>query len=290
MTTHDVLVVGLGAMGGPMAANLGRSRDVRLSGLDPSVDHLPGDVSWHRVASVGEGVTAGGVVMLSLPSIDVVETVCAELLSGSALPAVVIDTSTSDPERTRALAQRCAERGVAYLDAPVARGRGAAASGELLMTVGGDEEVLESVRPVLSVVATDIVHCGPVGAGQTAKILNNMVMLMNVSAVVEAIAIAARHDIDAATVVQLLRAGSANSFALSGDPGTALAEDDFPAGKFAVDYALKDARLAEALAAGATPEGLRVVIDLLAQVSEVGESDAYYPVMLHARLPRDPGS
>ncbi|MFO6453079.1 MULTISPECIES: NAD(P)-dependent oxidoreductase [unclassified Aeromicrobium] len=284
---HDVLMVGLGAMGGPIAANLGRARDVRLAGFDADVaGRVPGAGTIRRMASVREGVVADGVVITCLPGIQQVEQVISDIIEGEVLPAVVVDISTSDPQRSREVALLLARHGVDFLDAPVARGRVAAAAGELLMMVGGSTEVLERLRPILRVVASDIVHCGDVGAGQTVKILNNMVLMMNVNAVVDAMTIADRHGLDPTTVVRVLRSGSAGSFALSGEPGRALETGSFPSGKFAVDYALKDARLAEALAGDDITGALRAARELLEAASAEGLGDAYYPAVVQTRLGR----
>jgi 3-hydroxyisobutyrate dehydrogenase-like beta-hydroxyacid dehydrogenase len=283
----DVLFVGLGAMGAPIAANLARAHDVRLTGLDADPAAAPaGNVTWTRARDLAEGVRPDGVVVLCLPGIAQVETVARELIALEVRPRFVVDLSTSDPDRTRALAVELAGAGITLLDAPVARGRVAAAAGELLMMVGGPAEAFEELRPLLSAVASDLVHCGPVGAGQTVKILNNMVLLMNVHALTEAVAVAERHGLDVPTVVRVLRQGSAGSFALSGDPGRALETARFPAGKFAVDYAVKDISLARDLAGGLDLPGLRAAADLLARASADGYGADYYPAAVQVLLGR----
>ncbi len=294
MAATEVLFVGLGAMGAPIAANLARVEGVTLRGLDSgSPTSLPAGVPWSRVGSLADGLTDapadGTVVFLCLPSITQVRAVCEELAAQSVRPRCVVDLSTSDPQGTREVAGRLAEVGIGFLDAPVARGREAAATGELLMMVGGPAELLAQLRPLLDAVASDVVHCGPVGAGQTVKILNNLVLLMNVNALAEAVTVADAHGLDVPTVLSVLRQGSAGSFALDGDPGLALETATFPAGKFAVDYALKDARLAASLAAQVGQQelpGLQATVALLARASAAGLGADYYPAAVQVLLGR----
>ncbi|MBK1789443.1 NAD(P)-dependent oxidoreductase [Prauserella cavernicola] len=277
---RSVLFVGLGAMGAPIAANLARADGVTLSGFDPDqTASLPGDVPWTRVEQLSDGISPDTVVFLCLPSIREVEQVCRDLVD--ARPRCVVDLSTSDPERTRVVARSLAEHGIAFCDAPVARGRQAAVSGELLMMVGGEADVAAELDPLFSEMACTIVHCGPVGSGQTVKILNNMVLLMNVHTLAEAAAVAGANGLDVATVLGVLREGSSGSFALSGDAGQALIDDSYPAGRFSVDYALKDIRLAVDLAGRAGPmPGLAAAEELLDRASRSGLGEHYYPAMV----------
>lgn len=267
-----VLFVGLGAMGAPMAANLARVPGVVVHGYDPYSDRTPDEVV------PVDDLVESDVAVLCLPSIDQVEQVVRRLLAASSPPRVVVDTSTSDVARTRALAAEVQRAGVGYLDAPVARGRAAAAAGDLLVMVGGRAELVDEVRPLLESLGSDVEHCGPVGSGQVMKALNNMVLLMNVHALSEAVAVARACDVDPATLVRVLRRGSAGSFALAGQAGDALAEQDYPTGRFSVTYALKDAGVASRLSEKRLP-GLQAVTHLLRRAEATGLGDAYYPSM-----------
>lgn len=277
--------VGVGVMGEGMCRNL-----LRRSGLPVHAYDLdPANVA--RV--VPDGATAASMetlrrtadtVFLSLPSIDQVEEVCLGadplIVEGGAVRTIV-DMSTSDVPRTRVLAQRLAARGIRFLDAPVARSREAASKGTLLITVGGAAEAFEHVAPLLRCMGSDVVHCGATGAGQVVKIMNNMVLLSTVNALAEAMAIAEAAGVDKALLASVFKLGSADSFALRLTGEKFLARDDFPEKMFPTAYALKDMRLALALAeaGGVRPAVAQATADLLGAAVSRGYAANYYPVV-----------
>ena len=284
--------VGVGVMGGGMCRNLtGKSGfPVHVADLDPQ----------NIARAVANGAKASDVttlsqiattVFLSLPSIQQVEDVCfgpQPLIVPNGSVRTVIDMSTSDVNRTRALAKRLAEQGVRFLDAPVARSREAANNGTLLITVGGNKTVFDDLAPLLNCMGSDVIYCGDVGAGQVVKIMNNMVLLSTVNSLAEAMTIAESSGVDKALLARVLSLGSADSFALRLTGEKYLARDDFPEKLFPTAYALKDMRLALELAQGV---GLRPVLaqataTLLESAVERGYAMNYYPVIY--RLIRSP--
>ena len=276
--------VGLGVMGSRMCANL-----VRRSGVPVVVyDAVPAAVEQaaEAGAQARDGVAAvaadADVVFLSLPSIAQVETVAQEILAAPRRPAVVVDMSTSDVIRTRELAQLLAKEGVVLVDAPVARQRQAAEAGTLLITVGADEETFARLHPLLSCMGSDVVHAGGVGTGQVLKIMNNMVLFINMNALAEALAIGRAAGVQPETLFSTLKLGSADSFALRNTASATMLVDEFPAKAFPTDYAIKDLALALQLATDSeVPAGAaRQTMELLQRTHDAGLGDAYYPVMI----------
>lgn len=277
--------VGVGVMGGGMCRNLLQKSGCAVHVADLNTENVVRLAGLGAVASTIEGLRQTvDTVFLSLPSIDQVEAVCfgpdSLIVDGGSIQTVV-DMSTSDVPRTRALAARLAQRGVRFLDAPVARSREAANNGTLLITVGGDAALFDAVAPYLRCMGSDVVHCGGVGAGQVVKIMNNMVLLSTVHALAEAMAIAEAAGVDKTMLAGVLRLGSADSFALRLTGEKFLARDEFPEKMFPTVYALKDLKLALGLAdaSGIQPTVAKAAADLLERAAAKGYAMNYYPVV-----------
>jgi 3-hydroxyisobutyrate dehydrogenase len=281
--TGAVGFVGLGVMGEAMCWNVLRrsGRPVVVHDLDPApVERLERDgaIAPGSVVAVAEAVE---VVLLSLPNASAVERVVEELLGGLGPGQVVVDHSTSPVGLTRELAARCRALGVAYCDAPVARTRHAAVQGSLSIMVGGAAEDVERIRPVLDCMATDVTHCGDVGAGQVVKLMNNMVLASNVVALAEALAIGRRAGVDGAVLFDALSKGSADSFALRNHGAKAMLPGDFPDSAFPTIYAKKDLEYALELASsvGLEARGAHLARDLLEETIAAGFGRQYFPVL-----------
>ena len=128
--------------------------------------------------------------------------------------SLVIDCSTISPTTSRRLAAALAERGIQYLDAPVTGGTEGARAGTLSVLVGGDSQDLERARPLLQLIGSRITHFGPVGAGQEAKAVNQVLVAGSYAAVAEALSLAERLGLDRSQVVEALKSGAAGSWAL----------------------------------------------------------------------------
>lgn len=276
--------VGVGVMGEGMCRNLLHKCGLPVHVADVQAENVARLAAQGAVASSVRALReTAHTVFLSLPSIDQVEEVCLgadPLVAPGGTVKTVVDMSTSDVPRTRALAGRLAALGVRFVDAPVARSREAANNGTLLITVGGPADLFESVAPWLRCMGSDVVHCGGVGAGQVVKIMNNMVLLSTVNALAEAMAIAEAAGVDKALLAGVLRLGSADSFALK-LTAERLATDVFPEKLFPTAYALKDLKLALGLAqaSGITPAVAQATATLLDAACARGYAMNYYPVI-----------
>lgn len=259
-----VAFIGLGALGSPMATNL----LVKGFALTVHNRHREREQSLaaagaRRAATPAEAARDAAVLALCLSD----DTAVAEVLlgrggvtDGSALAglrpgSLVIDFSTIAPASSRAMAAALAERGVAYLDAPVTGGTEGARAGTLSVLVGGEASDLARARPVLEAVGRTVTHLGPVGAGQEAKAVNQVLVAGSYAAVAEALALGQRLGLPMEAVRQALLGGAAGSWALEHRGGSML-RGEFPLG-FRLRLHRKD--LAIALEA-ATSGGLELPV------------------------------
>ena len=160
-----------------------------------------------------EVARAAEVVFLCLPSSNEVEaTVYGEqgVLAGAHEGMILVDSTTNDPNVSRKVGADLAARGCAMLDAALGRTPKEAEAGKLSTYVGGDPAVLEKVRPILASYADTIVHCGPLGAGTTAKLVNNCISIGTCAVIAEAFATAAKLGVDLAKQTEVIEAGGAN--------------------------------------------------------------------------------
>ncbi|MGH6915800.1 MAG: NAD(P)-dependent oxidoreductase, partial [Geminicoccales bacterium] len=160
--------IGLGVMGEPICANLLRRSGCRVVGFDLRPEPLArlADAGLAPQTSAEEVARRAQVVFLSLPGGPELAEICARLEGAMGQGALLVDLSTAPVDLTRALAQKFAARGIAYADAPVARTRFAAERGELSVMVGADAATFARILPYLRCFASDVLHCGPIGAGQ----------------------------------------------------------------------------------------------------------------------------
>ena len=245
----------------------------------------------NRLAKIGvapaktvQEVGAAEIVFLSLPDGDAVSAVCfgkEGLLSQLDAGSTLVDLGTSPVALTREIALLAMEQSVAFADAPVARTRAAAEAGTLSIMVGAAESIYARLEPLLRHMGADVTHCGDVGAGQTVKLMNNMVLFQTVSALAEALHIARRSGVDAQVLLETLAKGSADSFALRNHGMNALLPEIFPTSAFSARYALKDNdyALALAAAAGVSADGAELVARRLQESINAGYGDDYFPVL-----------
>ena len=273
--------IGLGNMGGPMAANLVAAGH-RVIGFDlsDSAKDAAAAAGVKVVESVAEAVRDADVVFTMLPAGAHVRSVITGpdgILMNMPAGGLVIDSSTIDILVARELHEIVTQGGHRFLDAPVSGGIFGAQAGTLTFMVGGDAEDLGSVQEVIDAMAGRVFHAGGPGAGQAAKIANNMMMAVNLAGLCEGAVLADRLGLDAQIFYQIAGVSSGDSWALRtwypmpGVVATAGVNRDFTGG-FATDLALKDVRLA--LAAGeATQTPLdfaSLVVQRLQALSELG--------------------
>jgi len=225
--------VGLGVMGHPMAANLlqaGFPLAVATRSPEKAADLVANGAALH--ASPAEVASVSDVIVTMVPdSADVIDVVTGEvgLLSGARRGLTWIDTSSISPTVTRRLADLARESGVDSLDAPVSGGEKAAMAGSLSIMVGGAERVLDRCRPVLECLGASVVHVGATGAGQVAKICNQVIVGCNIAAVAEALSLARRSGVDPAKVREAIWGGFAGSRVLD-EHGARMLEHRFEPG------------------------------------------------------------
>ena len=285
MAVQRLGYIGLGVMGSRMARNLAKKSGLPVIGFDvdaSKVAALEAD-GIQAAASIREVVEAADVVFLCVPGEPQVREAC--LGEGGVAEYVrpgqtIVDMTTAGPGIDREVAGVLAAKGVQFADAPVAKGVPAATDGTLAITVGGSDDVVASIMPYLQCMGSDISHCGPVGTGQVMKLMNNMLVLQNVSALSEAMAIATRAGVDRSRVFDILQHGSGASFAMTRH-GSFMTTGDYPDDIFPSRYSLKDITYALDLAGevGVDAEGAELAKRRLDEVMARGLGEYYAPVM-----------
>lgn len=254
-----IAVVGLGNMGGPMAANLAKAGH-EMRGFDLTAP-MPEGVT--RAGSAAQAVAGADVVVTMLPNGAILRTVATEILPHMTPGAVLCDCSTVDVKSARAVAEACTARGVLGVDAPVSGGIGGAQAGTLTFMVGGSGAAFAAVEPVLRLMGSRIVHCGGSGAGQAAKICNNMILGVTMIATCEAFALADKLGLDRQKLFDVVSTSSGYSWSMNAycpAPGVgprSPADNDYKPG-FAAELMLKDLGLSQQAAEAAdadTPMG-----------------------------------
>ena len=194
--TDMIGFIGVGTMGEPMCRNLARKSGATILAADRNAEPLNRlAADGVKTSSLDEIVASCRTIFLSLPGGKEVEQVClgeGGILSKVQMGWTIVDTSTAPVALARRLYAEFEGKACAFADAPIARTRQAAQDGTLSVMVGSDDAVFARIEPLLRCCATEVTHCGPVGAGQVVKILNNMVLLETVNALAEALAIGRR--------------------------------------------------------------------------------------------------
>ncbi|OBJ96596.1 3-hydroxyisobutyrate dehydrogenase [Mycolicibacterium fortuitum] len=250
MTT--IAFLGLGHMGGPMAANLVAAGHT-VHGFDPvPASKAAAEAKGAKVFGTGAEAVAGAeVVITSLPNGNIVKACYAEVLPVAPKGTLFIDTSTISVDDAREIHAKAGEHGLAQLDAPVSGGVKGATAGTLAFMVGGEDEAVERARPVLEPMAGKIIHCGGSGTGQAAKLCNNMVLAVQQIAVGEAFVLAEKLGLSAQSLFDVITGATGNCWAVHTNcpvPGpvpTSPANNDFKPG-FATALMNKDLGLAMA--------------------------------------------
>ena len=276
--------IGLGNMGGPMAANLAKAgfevtaTDLSIGAVDRAVE-----AGCTRGDTVAASVREADVVVSMLPAGAHVRSVYMDdygVIAHAKAGALFIDSSTIDVDSARAVSAAAVEKGFAMVDAPVSGGVAAATGGVLTFMVGGAAEGFERARPVLEAMGKNIFHAGAAGNGQVAKIANNMLLGITMIATCEAFNLAEKLGLDAQTFFDISSTASGQSWSMTsycpapGPVPAAPSNRDYQPG-FAAGMMLKDMRLAQEAAhkaKAATPLGAQAEA-LYALMEAAGKDD-----------------
>jgi 3-hydroxyisobutyrate dehydrogenase len=251
--------IGLGNMGGPMAANLARAGH-EITGFDTASVKLEGVTMTTSASATADGA---GVVITMLPNGAILRAVADEVIPAMQPGAVLLDCSTVDVNSARDVAAQARAAGLSALDAPVSGGVGGAVAGTLTFMVGGDEDGFNTARELFDIMGQKAVHCGPSGNGQAAKICNNMILGATMIVTCEAFALADKLGLDRQAMFDVVSTSSGYSWSMNAycpAPGIgprSPADNGYQPG-FAAELMLKDLRLALAAAQSAdadTPMG-----------------------------------
>ena len=282
----NVGFIGVGAMGGRMCRNLVLKSGKRVIAYDINYRAVMKlvDFGVEAAPSIAFLTKESNLIFMCLPGESQVREVCLGddgIFTNARAGQIVIDMSTATPAIARQLSNKFAKKSVEFADAPVSRGVSAAEDGTLSIMFGGTLELLERIRPALECMGTSITHCGGVGTGQVMKLMNNMVIFQNVSALAEALTISRRFGIDGELLFETLSRGSADSYVLRKHGIMYMVKDIYPDDLFPMTYSLKDLRYALQLAKETNVDaaGARVVKRRFEEAIEAGYGKLYSPVI-----------
>lgn len=275
--------IGLGNMGAPMARNLAAAGHA-LTGFDTASVAVEGVT---MVATAAEAASGREAVITMLPNGAILRAVYDEIVPAGAFGAAYIDCSTVDVESARAAAEQAMAAGLQAVDAPVSGGTGGADAGTLTFMAGGSPEAFALAEPLFQVMGARAVHCGGPGAGQAAKICNNMILGISMIGVCEAFALAQKLGLDAGALYDVVSTSSGSCWSVTSYcpvPGVgpaSPADRDYAPG-FAAELMLKDLGLSQQAAASvdaATPLGAHAA-ELYAAFVEGGGRGRDFSAML----------
>lgn len=250
--------IGLGNMGGPMAANLARAGHT-VQVFDLVAQNIERAIAAGCIAAgdAREAVTGCEVVISMLPAGEHVRDLWLsegqDLLAALPVGALVIDCSTIDVDSARQVGEAARARGLRFIDAPVSGGVAGAAAGTLTFIVGGDAADFEAAKPLLACMGQNLFHAGTLGAGQIAKMCNNMLLSIHMAGTAEALALGVKEGLDPAVLSTIMGKSSGNNWSLERyNPWPGVMEN-VPAarnyqGGFMTRLMVKDLGLAMALA------------------------------------------
>lgn len=234
--------VGLGVMGKPMAKNLIKAGyELNVNTLEEVVVKEFEELGAKGYASKKDLAQDSDVIILMLPnSPNCDQAIFGEdgLVEGLSEGKIIVDMSSINPVESKRFAKALEEKGVRFIDAPVSGGEPKAIDGTLAVMVGGDEKTFEEVKPIIEKMASSIVRTGDVGAGNTTKLANQIVVALNIAAVSEAFTLAKKAGVDPEAVYHAIRGGLAGSTVMDAK-GPMMLERNFKPG-FRIDLHIKD--------------------------------------------------
>ncbi len=277
--------IGLGVMGGRMCRNLASTsgKPVVAYDIEPDKARALADAGVTAAASIADVVGQAEMIFMCVPGAPQVRDAAFGddgIVANAGAGQTLVDMTTATVEVNREVAAALADKGADFADAPVARGVPAAEDGTLAITVGASEAVFARIRPYLACMGKDISHCGGVGNGQVMKLMNNMLVFQNVTALAEAMAIATRAGVARSKVFEILSKGSGDSYAMR-KHGSHMVTGDYPDDQFPVTYSLKDIGYALALAesVGVDAASAKLAERRLREAKDAGYGHLYSPVI-----------
>ena len=287
-STSKAAFLGLGIMGAPMAASLAREgiEVVVWNRTAAKAEALADEFDNVTVAgSAAEAAAAAGTVITMVPDAPQVEEVlfgdggAAEGLEDGDL---AIDMSTVSPAASRGFGERLAERGIAFLDAPVTGSRPKAEDGTLTIMVGGPEEAFQRALPLFEAMGRLVLHMGPQGHGSTVKLINNTLAAVNAAGLAEGIVQAKTAGVDVSKMLEVVASGSGESAmrALKSGP---MVDGDFEA-LFKLEHMLKDVRycIAEARKLGLETAMARAAEKYYSEADDAGRGGEDFSAVIQA--------
>jgi len=277
--------IGLGVMGGRMCRNLAQKsgKPVIAYDVDATKAAPLGPHGVTVAATAAEVAQQADIIFMCVPGEPQVREVVfgsGKLIDAIRPGTTLVDMTTATVEVNREVAAELAKKGAHFADAPVARGVPAAENGTLAITVGASNEVFSDITPYLNCMGEQISHCGDVGTGQVLKLMNNMLIFQNVTALAEAMAIATRAGVDRTKVFDILSKGSGDSYAMR-KHGSHMVSGEYPDDQFPVTYSLKDIGYALDLAekVGVNAESAKYAQSRLKLAEQRGYGKYYSPVI-----------
>jgi len=271
--------IGVGNMGGPMACNLVKAgHDVIAFDLSQSNLDVVADRGATIATSCSEAVRGADIVLTMLPAgTHVKDVYFSDVFDNASEGTLMIDCSTIDVSTSRAVHVAAAERGFLMLDAPVSGGVSGATAGTLTIMVGGTDAAYEQAEPILEIVSKNKIHCGASGAGQAAKMCNNMMLGIQMSSVAEAFILAESLGLDAQKLFDVSSTASGQCWSITnycpvpGPVPTSPANNNYKPG-FATALMLKDMNLAldAAKSAGVDVSVAKSAAKIYSSYSEAG--------------------
>ena len=249
--------IGLGNMGAPMAVNLIKAGH-EVTGFDVAGVTVEGVAA---ASSAADAVTGQEAVITMLPNGEILRAVYAEIVPAGAGGAVFIDCSTVDVDSARAAHKMAQENGLLSVDAPVSGGVGGAAAGTLTFMAGGSDEAFSRAAPLFEIMGKKAVHCGDAGAGQSAKICNNMLLGISMIGTCEAFALAEKLGLSAERLFDVVSISSGSCWSVNtycpvpGVGPQSPADNGYKPG-FAAELMLKDLKLSQQAADSVAAQSL----------------------------------
>ena len=238
----DIGFIGLGIMGKPMAKNLLKA-GYKLSVYDikeKPVEEL-GELGAHKADSIAEVAEKSEVIITMLPNspeVKEVVTGTGGVLEGTNPGMILVDMSSIAPLASREVNEACLKKGVRMLDAPVSGGEPKAIDGTLSIMVGGEKEVFDEAYDILMIMGASAVLCGSIGAGNTTKLANQVIVALNIAAMGEALTLGAKAGVDPELIFNAIKGGLAGSTVLNAKAPMVM-DGNFKPG-FKIDLHIKD--------------------------------------------------